>query len=249
MYKQHDSFKTPVSETIIWRYMDFPKLLSILEYNRLYFSRSDLFEDKHEGAYPISSAKEYEESIEELSKHQQLPYGDKTSEIYRNNSKLMTFINCWHINENESAAMWKLYSASEFSVAIKSNIGMLKTSIENSTVSVFIGLVDYIDYVNDHIQIDNGFNFFLRKRKSFQHENEVRAMLLNTYYNGTNVDFKRMNNTYGINVDCNPQNLIHEIYVSPYAQEWFAKLIEDTIKRYGLKVNVIHSNLYDDPLY
>ncbi len=67
MYKHHNSFRTPPDDTVIWRYMDFPKLLCILEYKTLYFSRSDLFEDTHEGAYTMSSAREFENSIDDMS--------------------------------------------------------------------------------------------------------------------------------------------------------------------------------------
>ena len=54
-------------------------------------------------------------------------------------------VNCWHENEHESAAMWKLYIKSVEGIAIQSTYSKLKKSFINDEI-IFIGKVKYIDY-------------------------------------------------------------------------------------------------------
>ena len=37
MYKEHPAFNTPDDNRIIWRYLDFPKFLDILDRKKLFF--------------------------------------------------------------------------------------------------------------------------------------------------------------------------------------------------------------------
>jgi hypothetical protein len=52
-------------------------------------------------------------------------------------------VSCWHMNEHESAAMWKLYSSSNEAVCIQSTYRRLRCSLEES---VMIGEINYINY-------------------------------------------------------------------------------------------------------
>ena len=48
-YSEHEVFDTPQPDTILWRYLDFPKFVSILEESALYLTRLDLMDDPFEG--------------------------------------------------------------------------------------------------------------------------------------------------------------------------------------------------------
>ena len=78
------------------------------------------------------------------------------------------------MNESESDAMWKLYGnpAGE-TVAIKTNVGRLKKSLENSAIVVFIGKIMYEE---NNIPEGNLYFPVLHKRKPFQHEEELRSL-------------------------------------------------------------------------
>ena len=53
MYEEHPIFIQPENEDIkVWRYMDFTKLVSLIDSLRLYFTRADKFEDPFEGSFP-----------------------------------------------------------------------------------------------------------------------------------------------------------------------------------------------------
>src|SRR5207248_1539762 len=89
-----------------------------------------------------------------------------------------TAINCWHLNDHESAAMWKLYLKSDDGVAIQSTYRNLRDCFNLTEERIFLGLVRYVDYERDVIPEGTMFTPFIHKRKSFQHENEVRALII-----------------------------------------------------------------------
>lgn len=83
-------------------------------------------------------------------------------------------VNCWHINNFQSAAMWDLYSNRNFGLSIQSTVGRLKKSFTDSTRDVDIGEIEYIDYENDTVELKPNLvlwplNSFLYKRLSFIH--------------------------------------------------------------------------------
>jgi len=49
---RHPAIKTPPAETVLWRYLDFTKFVSMLDSSSLFFTRCDLFDDPFEGSYP-----------------------------------------------------------------------------------------------------------------------------------------------------------------------------------------------------
>ncbi len=49
MVKEHLTFKAPENEEIkVWRYMDFTKLISLIDTSSLFFTRADQFNDPFE---------------------------------------------------------------------------------------------------------------------------------------------------------------------------------------------------------
>jgi hypothetical protein len=86
-------------------------------------------------------------------------------------------LNSWHINEYESAAMWKLYLESDEGIAIQSTLGRLNKSLKDTKETIFIGKIKYIDYEKESIPESNQYYPFLYKRKSFEYEKELRLFL------------------------------------------------------------------------
>lgn len=86
-------------------------------------------------------------------------------------------INCWHMNEHESAAMWKLYLKSNEGIAVQSSYNKLRDCIIDDE-QVLVGMVKYLDYEAEHIDPGNILSAFVYKRKSFEHEREVRALVI-----------------------------------------------------------------------
>lgn len=230
MITEHPSFpiKTPKTSTI-WRYMSFTKFMNLILESSLYFCRGDKFQDPFEGRYGnynlLNRASIYENDMSllgDLSEHAR-------SKIY---------INCWHINNHESAAMWQLYSTNDSGIAIKSTIKDLMTCVDDEIVQ--IGEVRYIDYNNEFMDEGNIYFPFLYKRKSFDHEREIRLLARDkTILKGQDPEFE-----FGCFKRIDVDKLINSIYLSPLMPDWEERTIRNILLRLGLNFEIKKSSLY-----
>ena len=164
----------PGDDAVLWRYMDFTKYADLISTGRLFFSRADKLGDHFEGTYTALHA-ECDPGLDEPAR--ELLTRQRYFEIAasRDNRRLF-FINCWHENPHESAAMWRLYSQSNESVAIQTTFGMPKSRSAQATQQIYVGRVKYLDYVSDRIEEHRGQMVFMAKRMSYQHEREARLI-------------------------------------------------------------------------
>ncbi|ENI8058848.1 DUF2971 domain-containing protein [Vibrio vulnificus] len=233
MIKQHESMIHPDSNTKLWRYMDFTKLLYLLEKQTLVFPNANSFEDPYEGTWPQAS-------FDILTQEGRFPE-DTVGQLISGlqNLKKEMFISCWYMSEHESAAMWDLYLSSKEGVAIQTDTDTLFSELNNSDIDIYVSKVSYLDYDKQPVPLGNIFYPFTHKRTSFAHENELRAIIWNV---GALEPVKH--------VDINPLSLIKAIHVSPRAPVWFAELVRSIVgERYQLEVPIETSALYKNPSY
>ena len=165
--------KLPPPEAIVWRYLDFPKFISMLELKQMPLARSDTFDDPYEGHWSKPTiAKLYAHSLSDQAS------SSTAGMILRqpNTERVKHFISCWHVNEHESAAMWKLYVGSGSGIAIKSTYGALTDEISKSNISACIVKVEYLDYLRQETPSDTSYDPYYHKRISFKHEEELRVI-------------------------------------------------------------------------
>jgi hypothetical protein len=230
------AFEPPSDPNIkIWRYMDFARLVGMLEDQGLFFRRADLFEDRFEGtmSQPLRAFLQEENQSPRLE-----AYGQMLRRV-----RGATFINCWHMNESESAAMWQLYSAAaEQSICLQSTYARLRDALP---ADINIGMVKYISYDRDQIPFDDLWWPLLHKRKSFEYERELRAVWSDMEaIRGEGADRRQ-----GVWKKVDLQRLIQGVYVSADAERWFLKLVRKVLQRYGTTVDVRQSDLADEPLF
>ena len=248
-------FCVPQKDTLLWRYQDFPKFVSLIDSGELFFTRADDFEDSFEGARGFYFQKDaiYESLKPEFSlKAKSIllkrgidnPNDDEIDVLVKEETKKFIesqelkrkdyFVSCWHANERESEAMWKLYiSAKNQGVAIQTTMERLCYSIGKTGFEV--GEVNYISFEKP-LNVNDVPIWY--KRTAFKHENEVRVIFKET---GSS---KR-----GMPVRTDLNMLIEKVYVSPSAPLWFASLVESVLKKYGLNKKVEHSKLDENPIY
>lgn len=249
MYKEHSLFEKPNNETIkIWRYLDFTKFVSLLDKQALFFVRADKFPDPFEGSYPQANI------VLRPVVYKDLPPEafEKTQGIlsnFRKEIRRFTIISSWHMNDHESAAMWKLYLKSEEGVAIQSTFKHLTESFNNYVEDIFVGKVKYIDYETEWLPEGNSFYPFLHKRKSFEHENELRAIIQKMSIKEGGIDLSQDLYDFGAYIPINLDVLIERIFISPTAPRWFYDLISSIVNRYNLKKEIIKSSLANGPVY
>lgn len=268
-FKEHPEFNPPEQQDAkIWRYMDLAKFISVLDTNSLYFSRLDQLSrlDPFEGYYtdlnlafeniPFSDMpdewkessginnEEIYASIIEINKH--------SREMVKNH-RSVTFVNSWHIKEHESAAMWKVYLSNNEGIAIQSTYNNFTAALERyEDFEVHVGRINYIDYESEAIPMGNTLSPFIYKRKSFEYEDELRALIW-TPQHGKNDLVHPENNKFkdimGLVVPVNLDTLIDRIYVSPDAPSWIGSIVKSITGKYGLKKEVVQSILSARPLY
>ena len=248
--------------------MDFTKLVSLLDKKALFFSRIDRLSDNFEGSYTRADIEDRNKPLNEETEKvikSIWPSYDREREIelhsqINKDERKIFFINSWHINDHESAAMWKLYLTSDDGVAIQSTFNGFCKSVIEEYRTIWIGKVKYIDYERDTIPKDNSLKVFLHKRKSFEYEKELRAIAqpldpeLN-YPHHINEAIERIlqmqgPSARGIYINVNLDSLIEKIYVSPKSEEWFYDLVKSITKKYELDKEVTQSSLGDkSPLF
>ncbi|MGE6365186.1 hypothetical protein ACQKD9_15530 [Bacillus paramycoides] len=242
MFEPHICFNTPSDDIKIWRYMDFTKFMNLLDTQSLFFVRSDKFDDPFEGLYPRANKGWW-------------TVGNEGEYDYRKHMELInawhrkhTTINCWHMNNYESAAMWDLYLKNGDGIAIQSTVLNFKNSLNVTDKVVYLGEVNYIDYYDQLIPSENIYAPYTYKRKSFEHEREIRAVYTvpNKYEEPGVINVHEDSPVqFGTPIECSIETLIENIYVSPNSPKWFEELVRSVCKKYGLEKEIIKSKLYE----
>jgi hypothetical protein len=246
MYEEHPAFEKPKNEHAeIWRYMDFTKFVSLLDNSALYFTRADKLGDLFEGSMPRPNVEE-----------RPFFYTDtplstlKTVSQFRVRLLRHTVINCWHVSEHESEAMWRLYSNHNGGIAIRSTFSKLRDSLVDSSHRIHIGMVKYTDYRRDRIPESSSFHPFLHKRMSFRHERELRAIAQSFRYKRSGaIDLRKPPYDNGAYIEVDLSMLLDRIYVAPATPKWLRELVESTAAKYDVRVEFVQSALGEEPIY
>jgi hypothetical protein len=126
MYEEHPVFESPSDDsTIIWKYLKFPYFVSMLYTSSLFFAKPSSFEDPLEGFYSNANVTEMNEILEKSDEDSIIAQNIRTLFMASKRKRDETVLNCWHMNRDESAAMWKLYSENT-GISIQSSFGRLK---------------------------------------------------------------------------------------------------------------------------
>jgi len=268
-FKEHPEFLPPASSNAkIWRYMDLAKFLSLLDKNSLYFARLDKLSefDPFEGCYTYlnlqfdnidfnSLPEVWKEAtgIKDEGLFNAIKHGNKQSRGFAKFQRSLTFVNSWHMKEYESAAMWKIYLTSNEGIAVQSTYGRLVESLASyNDFEVQIGKIKYIDYEKEAIPMGNLLLPFMHKRKSFEHEEELRALIWTPQHGKNDISDPQNNkyaNDHGLYVGVDLDLLIDKIFVAPNASSWVSDSIKTVVEKFGLNKKIKQSDLASTPMY
>ncbi len=249
MYEEHAEFTTPPDLSQLWRYLDVGRFLGLLNTKALYFARIAQLDDPWEAAHS-ASLRNYI-TTHHLDKDG-IPQLVSGYEFFARSAA----VNCWHENEGESIAMWSLYNSGSEGVAIQTTVGQLKAALKNEPRSVLIGRVRYIDYERDPMSNSlNALSPLMHKRRSYQHEAEVRAIIPFTQRIGP-TELVKISETEtripdpspeGLAVSFDPSELIMKIVVSPRFPQWAIPGLQSVVDQSGLKLTIEKSDLLREP--
>lgn len=246
-YMEHPAFEKPDNPNVkIWRYMDFTKLVSMLDKKALYFTRVDILADKFDKYdclfHPEFVSRLLKQCTDEESKETTMKFLKNEKEFRKKH-----VINCWHMNDDESAAMWEIYSRKGYGVAIQSTFNKLVDSFkvfkENE---VNIGKVFYSP---DKIQLSsNLYIHYMVKRKCFDYEKELRAVIINLWsnYEKRETDESRLKHE-GEYIPVDLGILLENIYLAPNTEKWVYELTKSVLEKYNVNVPIQPSTLDLEP--
>lgn len=238
----HESFMDkPSVDDGVWRYMDLARYLSLLEDSALHFARADQMADMWEGSY---GPRNHELRPVLYGEHYEMMQASAPSR--RQFMRQRFHMNCWHLAEFESAAMWDIYQREGRGVAIRSTWGALTSSIIAER-DVFGARVKYVDYHKTFIPERNAFDAFLYKRESFSHEREVRLLMM-TGLGGPQSSNPPEPEVPVLPVVVDLQKLVHDVFVAPNSPQWIGDVVEKVTARYGYGFTVRQSDLAKDPI-
>ena len=166
-------------------------------------------------------------------------------------NRCVTFVNCWHMAEDECAAMWSLYGNQ--GVAIQTTYGLLVKAIDQGSKTdppdlerrIFGGKVIYIDPDAEAPPETcwNAVNDALKKRRWYEYEKEVRLIYeLSSNYLPAAAGSSELPGTpkqKGVSVSCSLEVAVRAIVVAPHSPTFLQEAIRAICDKFGLKSSLL----------
>jgi hypothetical protein len=239
--------------------MSLPKLISLLHTGQLFFTQLGRFEDHYEGSLPGGSIVNAFAPLitePEIERSSNWPNGSiqdraKAIEAMLTRSISMVrncvYVNCWHLSDGESAAMWNQYG--EEGIAIQSTFSRLRDCVDaDPSTLVTIGTVQYMNYKSAASIVRSAFDAAFTKRSSFSYEQELRvALTYPAWDDDGKLDYNLQPPGRGLPISV--EGLIETLYVAPKCPKWIRSSIEELLRRFDFpNIQVEQSRLDDSRL-
>lgn len=240
--------------------MDVARFLQLINREELYFARLVELDDPWEGSWahsdPIfSNDPEYTTKAVQCFNHQ-------------------ARVSCWHENHDESVAMWSLYLSGREGVAIKTTVERLGY-LTSADREVKISRVTYegnqqvppdaLHYESggyvDSRRVLNGERAIFEKRRGYQHEREIRAVVYDNFsaeqalaachpdnfVNGSRHNTPTNEMQGGIIIPVDLSRMIDQIVVSPGFPRWALSSLQKAVDAASIPTKVRLSSLLEQP--
>ncbi|RQG92839.1 hypothetical protein EA462_01025 [Natrarchaeobius halalkaliphilus] len=232
--------------------MDLSKLYTILEDEYLWFNHVTNFDDPYEGVYSEKTAKKIAEM--------HVDWFDLSEEEALKKAKagnLSSYVNCWTNSPHQSVALWEKFVEGNKGVAIKTRASNLRAAITDKRrgtdyISFRFGKVEYTDYEET---MPRGISApVYHKRNSFDYEKEYRVVISNYLQSATEgaptitSDGVEWPYDPGLEISIDVNELVESVYISPTADSYFPDVVGDIVDNSKIDVEVIQSDLFDDPM-
>jgi hypothetical protein len=237
-YRKSEYLEVPHGNSAVWRYMNTWKFLQFLDNSSLFFPNANKLTDQYEVSLPDTVEKKKREELQ----MQGLDGRDLEEEMASfnwstNPMKALVLINCWSASPHESYALWKIYLGGEKNgIAIRSTVSKLRRSVEKGKdgypEEFFIGKVKYKKHLK-HDELSR-LSVVTTKKPFYDFEKELRLFVLNyPLSEGGTIPPYDINVGRSVRVDIG--ELIHEVYISPFATEEYRQEINDLLNKNRLQ--------------
>ena len=158
----------------LWRYFKPARFVELLASGRIHFASARQFTDRFEGAVAVLAP-----DLPIDQRYQELSHEDRAFEELRR----LTMISCWHIEREESAAMWNQYADDGKGIALSTTFGRLRRSCRpyfapNALLpeDTWCGRVRYVNLLEQRLHPTDRERFFY-KHHVFASEKEFRLVI------------------------------------------------------------------------
>lgn len=215
----------------IWRYMEFWKFQDCLSHGGLFFACLDHMSDRFEGHSGLRFAKRFWKTFDPDLKLRKLMSDSRQDQRQR------SMVNCWYLDEFESARMWAQYGKVGQAVALQSTYARLQQCV---SVDDRVKLRD-VEYRSDYPESFRDRVF--HKRPKYADEKEIRAHIFNSWDNWDQLPDN------GLWVPIDLRTLIEAVYVAPSSDSAFASKVGATMSNHNLSSKpVLPSSLSKAPI-
>jgi len=235
-----DNLEPDSPDVEIWRFLPFVFFEDLMANDELYFCRADLFkQDENEGIPP-------DDYVRRVMGLQRYVLKDETELSHQMGTlaqdREASYVNCWHLHRHETVEMWEDFAKD--GVAIRSRYDLLKSVMDGMLDMAHLGLMRYGEERLNQTGRINVLQFINTKRKRFERECEVRAILwCPDWFAGGNRHFDMNNFPHSRPLPENPRHhwvhefkrrridlkaLITGIVVSP----WATKEVFEAVKQW-----------------
>lgn len=267
----------------ITRYMPFGYFVSLLK-NGLFIPKVSSFDDPWEGRihhyddylYEKKNAESLNASRQkrigagiELPNTQEEPMPERINVKFAKWAKEWIYASCWHKDNEESQAMWKLYGKDKTSVAIETTSSELVEIYKSYKMSnaleciTFLWEVIYIppgtgtsadveakalyedrtSQWQDNPGYVSTFGQLSRKHHAHSFEKEIRLVIAESLETKKEDTGNKKSGLYLPII--NKGDFLKAVYVSPGATKSFCETVQDVMQKYGFSGDVRRSSLDD----
>lgn len=207
VYAEDISYQEVHPDQPLLRYMDFFKFEDMLKTQTLYFCRADKFADPLEGT--VSEEEVHGTSASDMALAEQVAMAEgeyEKAKAYEKVAKGCTFVNCWHINHEESQQMWDAYTSSPESVLVVTTVQKLRMSLEMPVIGAG---VTYLSGNSPRTDFGNRSLFFY-KDEQYTFEKEYRLLIDLAILGGESIEKHDIGRKIPINLETMVQ------YIQPH---------------------------------
>lgn len=235
-------------ENYLWKFFDLYKFISFLRTKEIIFSRLDQFEDAMEGcSEEMANLLTNELQIAESSRsHKKSDLNTELNTL--KNMQRIIYASCFYASNEESIAMWKLYTGVQ-GVAIRfhsfelyKNMRKVHSQALGDKMDLGGNKMDYINLLNTNHDKEDGSIKKLNqsyspynKDVSYKHENEYRFILVSHTPSIVGTEVKTLK------IDLDEKYI--DFIVSPDTENWRKELLNQLISENGFNKVVKSSDI------
>ncbi len=232
----------------IHRYISFEELVTIVETNSIKLIHLSKWEDPEEGKPHKDTIKMIDEVLKLIGEENATQGALANYKFIKNTARdilMYSYGSSWS-KSKEHDAMWRIYSPNMRGVKIQTTANKLDLTLSRmSTVHpkhIFyaVGQVFYDNNPNPNDY--SGLEGFFVKRKAFDHEKEVRAILYFSFPQLNRALKEKHEDAVYAKID---KYFIEKIIIDPRSEDWFVK----TVKKYCVSKGIDKARIKRSELY